>query len=330
MLSRVAENLYWLGRYMERAENSGRIINVNGNLLLDLPKGIAPGWQPLIEITGSGEIYRKNYNDFEERNVVRFLIGDSENPGSIISSLSMARENARTIRDVIPRESWELINELYLYARDNVQSGLSKRGRYEYLKRIMRASQTFVGLSNGAMSADAGHEFLCIGRILERADMTTRIIDVRSASLIPAETSGLLPFENIQWISVLKSLTAYQMYRQHVQARVRRAEALRFLLLDDDFPRSVYRCVALVDESLEELSRSEAPRSAVGRMEKVIKKGDIAKMAESSSALHDFIDKLQVELGQIHNEIVRTYFHMEETAPSSSQSQSQSQSAASA
>ncbi len=324
MLSRVAENLYWLGRYMERAENSGRIINVNGNLLLDLPKGIAPGWQPLIEITGSGEIYRKNYNDFEERNVVRFLIGDSENPGSIISSLSMARENARTIRDVIPRESWELINELYLYARDNVQSGLSKRGRYEYLKRIMRASQTFVGLSNGAMSADAGHEFLCMGRILERADMTTRIIDVRSASLIPAETSGLLPFENIQWISVLKSLTAYQMYRQHVQARVRRADALRFLLLDDDFPRSVYRCVALVDESLEELPRSEAPRSAVGRMEKVIKKGNIAKMAESSSALHKFIDKLQVELGQIHNEIVRTYFHMEETAPSSSQSQSQS------
>ncbi len=324
MLSRVAENLYWLGRYMERAENSGRIINVNGNLLLDLPKGIAPGWQPLIEITGSGEIYRKNYNDFEERNVVRFLIGDSENPGSIISSLSMARENARTIRDVIPRESWELINELYLYARDNVQSGLSKRGRYEYLKRIMRASQTFVGLSNGAMSADAGHEFLCMGRILERADMTTRIIDVRSASLIPAETSGLLPFENIQWISVLKSLTAYQMYRQHVQARVRRADALRFLLLDDDFPRSVYRCVALVDESLEELPRSEAPRSAVGRMEKVIKKGNIAKMAESSSALHKFIDKLQVELGQIHNEIVRTYFHMEETAPSSSQSQTQS------
>ncbi len=324
MLSRVAENLYWLGRYMERAENSGRIINVNGNLLLDLPKGIAPGWQPLIEITGSGEIYRKNYNDFEERNVVRFLIGDSENPGSIISSLSLARENARTIRDVIPRESWELINELYLYARDNVQSGLSKRGRYEYLKRIMRASQTFVGLSNGAMSADAGHEFLCMGRILERADMTTRIIDVRSASLIPAETSGLLPFENIQWISVLKSLTAYQMYRQHVQARVRRADALRFLLLDDDFPRSVYRCVALVDESLEELPRSEAPRSAVGRMEKVIKKGNIAKMAESSSALHKFIDKLQVELGQIHNEIVRTYFHMEETAPSSSQSQSQS------
>ncbi|MDX1529610.1 MAG: alpha-E domain-containing protein, partial [Gammaproteobacteria bacterium] len=113
MLSRVAENLYWLGRYMERAENTGRIVNVNGNLLLDLPKGIAPGWQPLIEITGSGNFYRKSYNDFEERNVVKFLVGDPQNPGSIISSLSMARENARTIRDIIPRESWELINELY-------------------------------------------------------------------------------------------------------------------------------------------------------------------------------------------------------------------------
>lgn len=321
MLSRVAENIYWLGRYMERAENTGRIVNVNGNLLLDLPKGIAPGWQPLIEITGSEESYRQTYNDFEERNVVRFLVADKQNPGSIISSLSMARENARTIRDVIPRESWELINELYLYARDNLQSGLSKRGRYGFMKRIMRASQTFVGLSSGAMSADAGYEFLCLGRILERADMTTRIIDVRSASLIPSETSGLLPFENIQWISVLKSLTAYQMYRQHVQARVRRADALRFLMLDDDFPRSVYGCVALVDESLKELPTSEAPRSAVARLEKVIRSGDIARMAESNSALHGFIDQLQVELGQIHSEIVRTYFHMEESAKPQTQSQ---------
>lgn len=324
MLSRVAENLYWLGRYMERAENTGRIVNVNGNLLLDLPKGIAPGWKPLIEITGSGDLYRKVYDDFEERNVVRFLVGDNQNPGSILSSLSMARENARTIRDIIPRESWELINELYLYARENVQSGLSKRGRYDYLKRIMRASQTFVGLSGGAMSADAGHEFLCIGRILERADTTTRIIDVRSASLIPEETSGLLPFENIQWISVLKSLTAYQMYRQHVQARVRRAGALRFLLLDNAFPRSVYRCAKLADGSLQQLTRSNGPRKAVKRLEKVVKSGDISKMSESSSALHGFIDALQIELGQIHNEIARTYFHIDGSAPSSTQSQSQS------
>ncbi|MDX1529332.1 MAG: alpha-E domain-containing protein, partial [Gammaproteobacteria bacterium] len=289
---------------------------------LDLPKGIAPGWQPLIEITGSGNFYRKTYNDFEERNVIKFLVGDPQNPGSIISSLSMARENARTIRDIIPRESWELINELYLYSRENLQSGLSKRGRYDYLKRIIRGAQTFVGLSDGAMSADAGHEFLCLGRIVERADMTTRIIDVRSASLIPEETSGLLPFENIQWISVLKSLTAYQMYRQHVQARVRRADALRFLLLDDAFPRSVFRCAMLVDESLKELPRSDAPRDAVVRLKKAIKSGDIARMAESNSALHAFIDDLQIELGQVNNEIARTYFHVEESAQAQTQTQS--------
>ncbi len=112
MLSRVAENLYWLGRYVERAENTGRIVNVNANLLLDLPKGIAPGWKPLIEITGSADLYRKSYDDFEERNVVRFLVGDAQNSGSIISSLSAARENARTIRDIVPREAWEQVNEL--------------------------------------------------------------------------------------------------------------------------------------------------------------------------------------------------------------------------
>ena len=177
MLSRVAENLYWLGRYVERAENTGRVVNVNANLLMDLPKGIAPGWQPLIEISGVTDLYTELYPDFEERNVVRFLVGDLQNPGSIISSLSRARENARTVRDIIPREAWEMINELYIYARDNVQSGVSKRHRFNYLQRIIRGVQMLDGLLIGAMSADAGNEFMRTGRNLERGDMTTRIID---------------------------------------------------------------------------------------------------------------------------------------------------------
>jgi len=318
MLSRVAENLYWLGRYVERAENTGRIVNVNANLLLDLPKGIAPGWKPLIEITGGADLYRKFYDDFEERNVVRFLVGDAQNPDSIISSLSEARENARTIRDIMPREAWEQVNALYLYAREHLQSGLSKRGRYNYLKRIILGAQTFAGLLLGSMSANAGHRFLRTGRVLERAEMTTRIIDVRSASLIPEETSGLRPFDNIQWISVLKSLTAYQMYRQHVQARVRRADALRFLLLDKAFPRAFYRCVSIVDESLSELPRSEAPRRSAARLQRVVKGADITEMTESNSALHEFIDELQIGLGQIHNDIERTYFLVEEPAAAAS------------
>lgn len=313
MLSRVAENLYWLGRYVERAENTGRVVNVNANLLMDLPRGIAPGWRPLIEISGSADIYSEIYTDFEEKNVVRFLVGDTQNPGSIISSLSFARENARTIRDIIPREAWELINELYLYARDNLQSGISKRHRFDYLRRVIRGAQTLEGLLIGTMSDDAGHEFLQTGRNLERSDMTTRIIDVRSASLLPEEVGPLRPFENIQWISVLKSLTAYQMYRQHVQARVRRKDALRYLLLDDEFPRAFYRCISLVNEALGALPRNEAPRRAVGRLQREVQTADITKLTESNASLHEFIDNLQIGLAQVHNEIERTYFLVEES-----------------
>ncbi len=325
MLSRVAENLYWLGRYVERAENMGRIVGVNAQLLLDLPRGIAPGWAPLIAITGSGDVFANRYDDFSERNVVRFLLGDPENPGSLLSSLSFARENARTMRDYLPREAWELINELYHFARDELNSGLSKRGRYAYLKHVRREAQSLTGLLLGAMNHDEGQRFLTIGRVLERADMTTRIIDVRSASLLPEETPELRPFENIQWMSVLKSLTAYQMYRRKMQVRVRRADALRFLLLDDEFPRAFYQCVQVADTDMAMLPRSDGPRRQLARVKRLVQGAEIETLAKSNEALHAFIDELQIGLGEVHLEIHRTYFLLDTSAASQAQVQGPAQ-----
>jgi uncharacterized alpha-E superfamily protein len=322
MLSRVAENLYWLGRYVERAENMGRIVDVNANLLLDLPRGIAPGWEPLIAITGGREEFLARHDEFSERNVVRFLIGDADNPGSLVSSLSAARENARTMRDFLPREAWELINELHLYARDNLTAGLSRRGRYAYLKHVRREAQSLTGLLLGAMNHDAGQHFLAIGRSLERADMTTRIVDVRSASLLPEETSGLRPFENIQWMSVLKSLTAYQMYRRKMQVRVRRADALRFLLLDDEFPRAFYQCVHVADGHVAALPRDDAPRRQLSRVMRLVQGLDIAALAESNEALHRHIDDLQIALGDVHLALQRTYFLLDADLHTQSQESS--------
>lgn len=322
MLSRVAENLYWLGRYVERAENVGRIVDVNANLLLDLPRGIAPGWEPLIAITGSRADYLARHEDFSERNVVRFLIADPDNPGSLVSSLSAARENARTMRDFLPREAWELINELYMFVRDNLAAGLARRGRYGYLKHVRREAQSLTGLLLGAMNHDAGQHFLAVGRSLERADMTTRIVDVRSASLLPEQTSGLRPFENIQWVSVLKSLTAYQMYRRKMQVRVRRADALRFLLLDEEFPRAFYQCVHVADAHVSALPRNDAPRRQLSRVMRLVQGSDIATMAESNDALHGHIDDLQIALAEVHQSLQRTYFLVESEAQSQSQESS--------
>lgn len=314
MLSRVAEQLYWLGRYVERAENTARLVKVNGNLVLDLPRAVTQAWEPLIGITGSGAAYRQRYADFEERNVVRFLIGDTQNPGSILSSLSAARENTRTIRDILPRESWELVNELYLHAKEGLGAGLSKRGRFEYLDRVILGAQTFVGMVQGTMNHNAGYDFLRIGRIIEQADMTTRIIDVRSADLLPDESSGLLPFENIQWISVLKSLSGYQMYRQKMQSRVRRADVLRFLLQDDEFPRAFYRCVTVLGDSVRQLPRAEAVQRSLARLQRAAQGADIVRLAESHGALHAFVDELQIGLAPVHDEIARTWFLPEASA----------------
>ena len=313
MLSRVAENLYWIGRYVERAENVCRIVEVNGYLLLDLPHGIAPGWRPLVAITGGEAQFDEQYDEYSERNVVRFLLQDADNPGSMIASLAAARENARTVRDYLPREAWQLLNKLYLYARENAARGFAKRNRGEYLLRIRRDAQSLTGLILGSMNQDAGRHFMMLGQAIERADMSTRIIDVRSASLLPSDTTDLMPFENIQWVSVLKSLTAYQMYRRKMQVRVQRYDALQFLLMDDEFPRSVYFCLLSASNELEALPECDAAMHKVSRLMRALQGAPVSSLINDQTALNAFMDELQRMLAEVHDQVVRTYFLREES-----------------
>ena len=305
MLSRVAENIFWMARYIERAENTARLIMVNTNLLLDLPKGIQLGWYPIIEILGCQENYRDLNEDFEERSVLKYLIADIHSTNSILYSLNQARENARTIRDIIPRESWEMINDLYFLAKTNAHSGYSKKGRYHYLKEIIQGAQTITGLLAGTMIHDMGYDFLKMGRNLERADMTTRIIDVRSADLLP-EHEALTPFENIQWMSVLKSLTGYQAYRRALQVRVNRPDVLKFLLKQKKFPRSFYHALLEVKSCLKNLPRNEELIKQVNELGKTVLRVDQAILKQDE--LHQFIDELQLSLGRLHKGIAHHYF----------------------
>ena len=305
MLSRVAENIYWMARYIERAENTARIIMVNTNLMLDLPSGVRPGWRPIIEILGSEDYYDKTHSDVNERTVLKFLISETDSPSSILNSLEQARENARTIRDIIPRECWERVNDLYMIAKRNAASGYSKKGRYDYLQTVISGSQTVTGLLAGTMLHDIGYDFLRMGRNLERADMTTRIIDVRSANLLP-EHEGLTPFENIQWMSVLKSMTAYQMYRRTIQVRVRRPDVLKFLLKDKKFPRSFFHALLEVKTCLRHLPRNDELIAELNEVGKKVLRADQAVLAQNE--LHKFIDELQLGLGDLHNSITEQYF----------------------
>ena len=262
--------------------------------------------------------------------MVKFLISDRDHPGSIISSLASARENLRTTRDTVPQEAWEQINSLYIYARDHVPT---RRGRFEFLRRVIHGVQQINGMLAGTMSRTAAYDFVWLGRHLERADMTTRLLDVRSANLLPRtgqaasqtqtqeSTEGSLsqsqgavvpereeqdPFESIQWMSVLKSLSAYQMYRQQVRLRVGGPDVLKFLLQNEFFPRAVACCLKQLEICLLELPSNTVPLAGIAALKQRLNSAAVPELAHEG--LHEFIDELQVGFGELHGQIAVTYF----------------------
>jgi uncharacterized alpha-E superfamily protein len=306
MLSRVAENIYWMSRYIERAENTARLVSVATNLSLDLPKGMQTGWEPLIAISGADAIYQEHHQDYGERAVLRFLIGAKQNPDSILESLARARENCRTIRDIVPREIWEQINALHIYACEHMQEGLTKRGRHPFLKEIVLRCQTIAGTVSGTMNRDQGYQFLRLGQSLERADMTTRIIDVSSAHLLHEDGPDLEPFAITRWMAVLRSLSAYLMYRRSQQPRVQRSAVIRFLLQSHVFPRAIYYCIKQVETGISRLPRNESSLRVSGRLKRSLTSSDLGKLDQE--ALHAFIDALQIGISDLHAEVSQTWF----------------------
>ncbi len=306
MLARVVESVYWLARYLERAENTARLVSVNTHLLLDLRAGYALGWRPLIDITASRELYDASHSRSEERDVVQFLIVDTKNPGSIASSLHMARENARTVRDILPTEAWEVLNQFFLEFGEELPTGLSRRARFNFLKRIVLNSQTLMGVVAGTMNRNDAYTFMMLGRNLERADMTSRIVDVRSAQLLSADAPELQPFDTIQWVSVLRSLSGYEMYRLSRRTRVRREDALEFVLRDPQFPRACLFCLRQIEAALSALPRSAGVLATLSSVNRFLSEAALASLDQAG--LHQLIDHLQLHINAVHDAIADTYF----------------------
>jgi uncharacterized alpha-E superfamily protein len=306
MLSRVADNLYWLARYLERAENLARLVDVNANLMLDLPAGLAPGWQPLVTITGSDELFTQRARDGSERSVIRFIVADDGNPGSMVSSLARAREIARTIRDILPREVWEHVNDLHHFVADNAVGAAGRRTRHAFLQRVILGAQTFTGMLEGIVNDDAAPAFMSLGRNLERADMTSRIVDVRAAGMLADIGDALRPFSGIQWMSVLRSLSGDHMYRLRMRDRVHPRGVVRFLLADECFPRACGTCLLRMEQVLARLPDSSALIRRVERVRRAV--GGTLSHDLTTEELHAFIDRLQVAFARINDEITQAYF----------------------
>lgn len=307
MLSRLAENLYWHGRYLERAEDLARLVNVNANLNMDLPTGLNAGWEPLVRITGNAEVFHERHDQAGERQVVNFLLADVDNSGSLKTTLEFARENLRSARDLLPREVWEQMNALYLKGQETLTGNLAKRRRHEFLRELILDCQQIDGTLLGCMSQDHAYDFILIGRYLERADMTTRILEVRGHDLLPEAHEELTPYESIQWMSVLKSLTAYQMYRRHVRLRVSGNDVLRFLLRDDQFPRAVMFCLRALEDLLSGLpGEDDLALRQITRLQRRLNEVRLAGLR--GTALSDLMDHLQAELAETDLAIRHTWF----------------------
>jgi uncharacterized alpha-E superfamily protein len=303
MLSRVAEKMYWFGRYVERVENTARLISVNTNLVMDLP-GVAHIWGSTLDITGNSEEFQKRYTRVDERNVVKFLLEDDT--CSIRRSVRNARENARTTREVMPSEAWERVNELHIYLQKNVNQGIKREGRHRFLADIVGFCHQLTGLLAGSMSTDVAYNFIKIGRNLERADMTSRIVDVGTLNLI-TDTAKTVEYDNILWMNVLRSLTAYQMYRQHVRDRVNGEDVVDFLLKNRKFPRALAHCLSEALNCCKELPANDAPLRSISQALRTAENNDVIKLL-SDAGLHDFIDVLQLDLAEIHQQIANTWF----------------------
>ena len=307
MLSRVADNLYWFGRYLNRIEGTARLVNVNASLLLDLPRDVSFGWRPLVDIVGARETFFEHYTDADEDSVVRFLLLDPRYAGSVMTSLERAREVLRVSRDTFPGELWEKLNDLYLYVQAEGERSIGRRYRREFLTRIIDAGFLISGVLLSNMNHDVGFWFLQIGTNIEQADMTTRILDTRSVNIfshrLPDE---VLPFEQLQWMSVLRSLTGYQMFRRHVRQRLTGPNVLRFLLQSREFPRSLFACLQRMQTALRTLPDPGVAERALHRPLALVADADIDALATGN--LSAFVDEIQIGLGAVHDALHATYF----------------------
>ena len=317
MLSRAAENLYWLSRYLERAENTARLINATSQVLLDLPQGARFGWDNLVQVAGLGQLFQRAYPESNEANVMDFLIGSQRNPGSIHSCVKYARENCRVMRDVLPRELWERVNAMYLASLRQSQNRMGRVERRRVLEDLIRDKQAASGMLADCMSHDVAYQFLRMGEHLERADMTTRILDINAAVLLPPGSGDDEDaVTSLLWVGVLNSMSAFQMYRRHGSNRVNGDGVVKFLITDPHFPRSVVFCLEDIETRLANLPHNAEPLRALHVARRRIDRLTAPDLAHGQR--HETFDHIQEDRAHIHDAVASEYFHFHRDVPTES------------
>lgn len=315
MLSRVADGLYWMGRYVERAENVARLVDINLQLMLDVPAQqaaqMAKNWLPIVACFGDEEEFRKRHSKAEVQDVIEFIVFDRDHTNSVVGSLCAARENARTIREQITSEMWEELNRTYLWLTSKGARQAFERNQYDFFQRVIQSLQLFGGITNTTMLHGEAWDFIQMGKHLERADKTTRILD--SEFHLMKQFSKTSDDSLLQWFAVLRMCSARQTYQRIYGAGVQPAKVAELLLLNADVPRSVLFCLHHSDESLRRIS-GVAPGRFSNRAEQLSGRF-LAELTFSSigeiysKGLHKAMDDLQIRFNQISAEFYSTYIN---------------------
>jgi uncharacterized alpha-E superfamily protein len=307
LLSRVADNVYWGARYLERAEDTARVVRAYTELIVDLPVTVASSWEPLLAIAGSRAMFDITHPRADEAAIVSFLAAERANPGSVASSIDQARENLRTTREVLPREAWQAVNDLYLFSHANANGAVERRSRARFLGRVIHDSQQIEGVITSAMSRDAAFHLWSLGRALERADMTTRVVGVRAAGLLAAARGGSTDevHDDVQWMGMLRSVSGLQMYQRAVRGPVEGTSVVRFLLLDQVFPRSVASCVQAARHALEHLPHRDRTLASVDRLEALL--ASMPDAGDDGAALDAATDAIQVGLATVSDSMTAAF-----------------------
>lgn len=261
MLSRHADALFWLARYVERAEQLARLLDVTYHGYLEdtaLQPSADAQWTPVLTIVDEVEKFHQTVAEFTTDSVVQYLTFGDQCDTSILKCLDLARQNARSVRELISSEMWEELNMFYLFLRDAKSRPLVNDGHpYGFFREVRNRSHLFQGITDSTMGRDEGWQFIQAGRSLERAYQTTRLVDVKYYILLPdgpAAVGG--PVDLHQWISVLKSCSAYEAFRRKYASQLSPGRVVELLVLDQDFPRSVFFSVQRLEDALKQISGS--------------------------------------------------------------------------
>lgn len=305
LLSRVAERLYWMARYMERAEDTARLTQSYSHLYMDTPEGADLGWDVLVNILDGQPAFENRFRVYNEQNVLKFLISDEDNFASIRQSVRAARENVRTTRDVLPEAVWEHVNELYLYTKEHAETSIGRRNRHRFLDEVQGRCQIVAGLVLTTMCRDNAFRFMALGHLLERADMTTRVIDVGAGALLGSGRSNQT-IDPLIWGSLLQSLSAMSTYRRNVGPLPEAAPAVEFIFKDPTLPRSLQFCLNSIRGELKQLKHNEQALKTLERARRRLKRFNPAQA--SWQELHQFIDDIQLDLYNLGENINQSWF----------------------